>query len=62
MDLTGYHLKLIEVATEIINHGYGRCDISVVSMKDESIRIIINAGKSYVFFIHKEINFDKTAL
>lgn len=62
MDLTGYHLKIIEVAKEIVEHGYGKCEIDVVSMKDESVRIIINAGKSYVFFIRKEIIFDKSIL
>ncbi len=62
MDLTGYHLKLIEVASEIVSHGYGKYQVEVSSMKDESVRIIINAGKSYVFFVHKEIKFDNNIL
>ncbi len=60
--LTSYHAKLIEIASELVNHGYGQCTIDVCSMKDESVRIIIMAGKHYVFFIKKEIVLDKNMI
>lgn len=52
---TGYNAKIVEVAQELVNHGFGRMEIIVVSSSDEKVKVTINAGKSWVFFIHKDL-------
>jgi len=56
--LTGYHDKLCELSSEIVNHGWGKFEMTVSSTKDNSVKVEISCGKSYVFFIKKEILFD----
>jgi hypothetical protein len=56
---TGYHEKIIEIAQEIVDHGFGRMEIIVQSSTDEKVKVIINAGRSWVFFVHKEIPLKK---
>ncbi len=53
--LTGYHLKATELASDLVDHGYGEMTIRVSSLKDEKVKIEIVCGKSYVFFIKKSI-------
>jgi hypothetical protein len=44
---------------EIVAHGYGRVDIDVSSLKDGKIKITLCAGKTYVFFVEKDLPLDK---
>ena len=52
--LTGYHAKFIEISCEIIEHGWGKCILKAESLKDETVKVEIQSGKHYVFFIKKK--------
>jgi hypothetical protein len=60
--LTGYHEKLVSLSSELVNHGWGECELKVVSLKDNTVRVEINCGKGFVFFIKKEITIDENKL
>ena len=57
--LTGYHDKLVEVTREIVNHGWGEAVIKITSYKDGQTEVKIYAGKTWIFFIKKQFDFDK---
>ena len=50
-----HEVKVLEVVNSIIEHGFGEMTIQVSEAKNMKTRIVILAGKSYVFFIEKEI-------
>ena len=54
---TGYMLTFGQLQRDLVNHGYGEMIFRVTSMKDETVRVDILCGKSYVFFLKKEIRF-----
>jgi len=53
--LTGYHAKIVDISNDIVKHGFGRIELIVSSLSDDKIKITINAGRSWVFFIVKDI-------
>lgn len=55
---TGYHLVSEEIQKQLIDHGWGEMTFKVESLKDDSVKITICSGKSWVFFIKKQIKFD----
>jgi hypothetical protein len=57
--LTGYHDKLIEVTREIVDHGWGEATIRISSFKDNQTEIKIHSGKTWIFFVKKQFDFDK---
>lgn len=59
---TDYHKKVLDITADIINHGYGKVEIDIVSMKDNTVKVTIIAGRSWVFFIKKDISIDKLSL
>lgn len=59
---TGYEEKLLLLAKEIVNHGWGSYILDVESLKDNTVKIQISCGKSYVFFIKKDILIDESKL
>jgi len=59
---TGYHSKICEVAKELVDHGFGKMEFIVIAQSDDKVKIIINAGKSWVYFIQKEINLKDTII
>lgn len=59
---TGYHEKLIELSRDLVNHGWGESKLIVSSLKDNTTKIEIFCGKSYVFFVKKEIEIDASKL
>lgn len=56
---TGYQAKLIERCDDLVKHGFGKIYITVTSAQDNSVKIFIESGESYVFIIKKEIPLDK---
>ena len=56
--LTGYHEKLIDLADDIVTHGFGQMTIDVTSLKDGTVKIVISAGKHWVFFVEKKYDID----
>jgi hypothetical protein len=55
LSLTGYHLKAQELATELVNHGFGELTIKVETLKDGSkSKVMISCGKSFVYFVKRE--------
>ena len=60
--MTSYHMKLMELSDELISHGWGELKFTATSMKDNSVKIEINCGKSYVYFVKKEIPFNQNIL
>jgi len=57
LTLTGYHEKAVELATDLVAHGYGELTIRVSSLKDEKVKVEVLCGKSFVFFVKKKIPF-----
>jgi hypothetical protein len=57
--LTGYHDKLVEITSDIVNHGWGEAVIRISSFKDNQTEIKILAGKTWIFFVKKQFDFDK---
>ncbi len=47
--------KLIELAEEIAGHGFGTMTFSATTTSGDRTKIIINAGRSYVFLSKSEI-------
>lgn len=60
--LTGYHEKFEEMAADLIKHGWGELTFRATSLKDNTVKVEILCGKSFVFFIKKEVRFDKDLL
>lgn len=61
-NLTGYHELACQLSTELVNHGWGKMTIEVVSLKDNSVKVELSCGKSFVFFIKKQIDFDTNTI
>ena len=59
---TGYHELSMNLQSELVDHGWGELTFRVSSMKDNTVKVEVLCGKSYVFFIKKEINFPDTIL
>ncbi len=52
---TGYHHQLKELATQLVNHGFGEMTFRVTTPKGNTTsRIEICCGKSYMFIIERE--------
>lgn len=60
--LTGYHKKMIELTSDLVNHGWGDLIIHAESLKDNAVKIEIRCGKQYVFFVKKDIYIDESKL
>lgn len=52
---TGYHALILQLGNDLVNHGWGEAVIKVSSGKDNTVRLEISCGKSYVFFIKKNM-------
>ena len=61
-NLTGYHDKLCDLSTRLVEHGWGSCTIEVESLKDNTVKMVIKCGKHYVYFIKKQITIDQSRL
>ena len=59
---TGYHESLFLNAQDLIEHGYGELTLRVSSLKDNTVKVEVLCGKSYVYFIKKNIQFDPDKL
>lgn len=59
---TGYHKSCDELARELVNHGWGKFTFEVTSGKDDTVKVEISCGKSYVFFIKKNIEINRSIL
>ena len=60
MEITkDWEIKLIEEARRITEHGYGKMDFQASESREFKTKIIIWAGRSYVFFIRKVIDLDR---
>ena len=53
-NLTGYHDKLVQLSSRLVDHGWGSLTIEVESMKDNTVKMVVKCGKHYVFFIKKQ--------
>lgn len=58
MQLTGYHELASQLQSDLVNHGWGELTFRVSSLKDNTVKVEILSGKSYVFFIEKKIQFN----
>ena len=61
-NLTGYHELSCNLQRELVNHGYGEMRFFVTSLKDNTVKIEIQCGKSFVFFIKKELTFQSDSI
>ena len=53
---TGYHLQVVEIMKELVDHGYGEFTFKVNSgFKDDKTRVDILSGKNYIFFVKRGI-------
>jgi hypothetical protein len=59
--LTGYHEMAVKLSSDLVNHGWGEMVFRVSSLKDNTVKVEVLCGKSYVFFIKKSI-FNKEIL
>jgi hypothetical protein len=57
LTLTGYHQKALELSSELVAHGYGELTVRVTSLKDDKVKIEVLCGKSFVYFVKKNIPF-----
>ena len=57
--MTGYHEKIVELSSQLVDHGWGELYIKVESLKDNGVKVQIRSGKHYVFFIKKNIRIDE---
>lgn len=55
---TGYEQLINKLAKDLIDHGWGEFTFKVISGKDKPVQVQINCGKSYIFWIKKDIKFD----
>ena len=55
---TGYHDCAMQLQSDLVNHGWGEMTFRVTSLNDNSVKVEILCGKSYIFFIKKNIDFD----
>ncbi len=54
---TDYHSTMLSLTDEIVSHGWGELKITVETLKgNETIKLVIVCGKSFVFFIDKNID------
>jgi hypothetical protein len=60
--LTGYHEKLVEITRDLVEHGWGDFSGHIESLKDNKVRVELFCGKSYVFFVSKNIEIDESKL
>jgi hypothetical protein len=57
---TSYLKKATELLIDLINHGHGDIHIHAEGLKGgDKTKLQILYGRSYVFFIKKEIDFNK---
>jgi hypothetical protein len=59
---TGDLQKYIELRNELINHGWGEFHMFVSSLKDDTIKVEIKCGRTYIFFLKKNIFIDENKL
>ena len=59
---TDYHSLTEQLQDDLITHGYGELTFRVSSLKDNTVKVEVLCGKSYVFFIKKQIQFDDNIL
>lgn len=59
---TGYHEIALVLQSELVNHGWGELTFRVSSLKDNTVKVEVLCGKSYIFFIKKQIQFDTNLL
>jgi len=60
--LTGYHELTAQLQSDLIDHGYGELTFRVSSLKDNTVKVEVLCGKSYVFFIKKNLKFPENIL
>ena len=60
--LQDWEIKLIEEARRIAEHGFGKLDFQATESREVKTKIVIWAGRSYVFFIKKFIDLDRKKL
>lgn len=56
-ELTGYHLRALDLQRELVDHGWGEMVFKVTS-KDNITKVEISCGKGFVYFIKKDLKFD----
>ena len=59
---TGYHELTANLQADLVNHGYGELTFRVTSLKDNTVKVEVLCGKSYIFFIKKQIKFSDNIL
>ena len=60
MDPKPHEEKALEILGSIIKHGFGEISIVVHEVRDYKTKVVIKAGRSWVFFIEKDMpNFKK---
>ncbi len=59
---TGYHELASKLQSDLVNHGWGELVFRVTSLKDNSVKIELLCGKSYVFFVKKSMKFNSDTL
>lgn len=53
--LTPYEAKVIDIMRDIVIYGFGTFSIHVQDSRDFKSKIIIEAGRSYIYFVQKKI-------
>lgn len=50
-----HEAKLLDILTEVVEHGFGEVTIHITETKNFKTKILIVAGRSYAFFVSKDV-------
>ena len=50
-----HEAKLLDILEELVTHGFGEVTIQVSETKNYKTKVLIMAGRSWAYFISKEI-------
>jgi hypothetical protein len=57
--MTDYHQKVGDLLIDLIEHGYGEIKIIAETNREGIIKLVLVFGKSYVYFIKKDLKLDR---
>ena len=57
-----WEVKLVEEARKITEHGFGKIELQASESKELKIKVVIWAGKSYIYFIKRIIDLNRKGI
>jgi len=52
-----HHQKILEIVKDLDDHGYGELKIAWTKISPDRIKVTVACGRSYVYFINREVKF-----